>query len=1492
VPARRLYSSHPSLATTRRGDRVVSLSVEILELRYFLSVSPINFGVVYLEQDDGIDAQGDTFEVTFNGGAAATELTRLEINTDQAITGLGVGDVFFDLAPNGLGAEEARAWELATATGDLVVTQHRVVDGGMLLELEFQQFQSGDKLTFIIDVDEVEDYAAEETDQTVINEGIDPITSGVEFQGSMIAATFAAPHYHPVTGSARFFNRYDERLAGTGLDLAPDNVGDKRDLTAAAIGQAQQIPLPVTIAGSVFEDRDGDSQRELHEPGIADVELALFRAQDEGSYEFTGHTTRTDLQGHYRFDAALDLLPGWYQIRESQPTGYFSVGAIVGTIDGRVSGVWQPEQPDILSELSLLEGGAAAIDYDFAEALPASLRGSVHFSTAEGDCFDSRFTHEPIVGATILLQDAAGKAVAETVSDADGKYAFTGLRPGKYTVREVTPQGLFEGGSQAGQVAGEMRGVVGPNGDITRVVLQSGDSGTDYDFCDLAPAELSGYVYHDRNDNGERTSGEEGIPGVTLALLDPQGQVVQTELTAADGSYHFTGLPAGTYRISQSQPKGWLDGRDSAGRVDGRPVGIATGDDAIAAVDLGWGSAGVDYNFGELLEVAVQGRVHLASPDGDCFGPLSEVAAPVAGATLYLLDAQRNVVGETVTDENGEYAFRHLRPGIYAVREATPPELFDGGARAGDVLGDTRGTVDESGDIIGIELRSGEQGRRYDFCELPPSRLSGYVYHDANNNGLRGASEAPIPKSLVILYDADGKELATAETDARGRYLFSGLRAGRYALHERQPAGFLDGLDTPGYVGGRPAGRAENPGDRIGDVDLLWGEEGIEFDFGELLPGSVRGFVRSSPEENCYQDQAAEPLANVMLELLNEQGDVVAQTRTDPSGEYRFGNLAPGRYAIREEQPVTVFQGSEQPGSGGGVASEPNLIAEIEIRSGQDLHDYAFCEIPPSQISGFVFRDGDLILLRPGEQLPEDLSTIRDGTMTRDDLPIAGVVLELRDGLSGLPVDPARLLPAAYPDGPPRSVTDETGAYRFDGLLRGNYAVYEIHPAGYQDGIDTPGTANGIPVNPQAPQQWTPEVKAFVAQLSVPPNNDAILRIGVEAGTHARFNNFSEVQTLVRPIPTPRLPPIAELPEPPRPMLPTAGPEIRPLIQSRSLPLTFSYSIPRFDVVNGEIQAHTWHLSVIDGGQPRSPAVATALVSTTHGSIGQGYDWHQQTLDNGTWVIPRTRQGESVEFYFGDQHAVPIAGDFNGDGTSEVGLFRDGEWFIDLNGNGQWDEGDLWAKLGHRGDLPVTGDWDGDGKDDIGIFGRAWPGDPKALAREPGLPDLDNRTRGEAKNVPPDPQDASLGRRSLKRTAHGNVRSDVIDHVLYYGTGGDHGVSGDWNGDGIDTIGIFRDGSWRLDVDGNGEASDIDQAFEFGQAGDMPIVGDFNGDGIDEVGVARDGQVILDSNRNRRFDAGDRIIPRGPDGSLPVVGDFDGDGIDEIVFYYPNSKHR
>ena len=76
-----------------------------------------------------------------------------------------------------------------------------------------------------------------------------------------------------------------------------------------------------------------------------------------------------------------------------------------------------------------------------------------------------------------------------------------------------------------------------------------------------------------------------------------------------------------------------------------------------------------------------------------------------------------------------------------------------------------------------------------------PAVVSGAVYVDANNNGLRDGGEAGIPGVTVKLVPVCGCARTTT-TDANGDYAFTDVGAGEYELIECQPAGYCDGLDA------------------------------------------------------------------------------------------------------------------------------------------------------------------------------------------------------------------------------------------------------------------------------------------------------------------------------------------------------------------------------------------------------------------------------------------------------------------------------------------------------------------------------------------------------------------------------------------------------------------------------------------------------------------------------------------------------------------------
>lgn len=99
-------------------------------------------------------------------------------------------------------------------------------------------------------------------------------------------------------------------------------------------------------------------------------------------------------------------------------------------------------------------------------------------------------------------------------------------------------------------------------------------------------------------------------------------------------------------------------------------------------------------------------------------------------------------------------------------------------------------------------------------------------------------------------------------------------------------------------------------------------------------------------------------------------------------------------------------------------------------------------------------------------------------------------------------------------------------------------------------------------------------------------------------------------------------------------------------------------------------------------------------------------------------------------------------------------------------------------------------------------------------------------------------------------------------------------VFGDWNGDGVHTPGVFRNGIWYLrnSMDSGGP----DTMFAYGQAGDIPVVGDWAGRGHTGIGVVRGRRWMLKLRAERGHR--DFAFSFGEPGDIPVVGDWNGTG--------------
>jgi hypothetical protein len=121
-------------------------------------------------------------------------------------------------------------------------------------------------------------------------------------------------------------------------------------------------------------------------------------------------------------------------------------------------------------------------------------------------------------------------------------------------------------------------------------------------------------------------------------------------------------------------------------------------------------------------------------------------------------------------------------------------------------------------------------------------------------------------------------------------------------------------------------------------------------------------------------------------------------------------------------------------------------------------------------------------------------------------------------------------------------------------------------------------------------------------------------------------------------------------------------------------------------------------------------------------------------------------------------------------------------------------------------------------------------------------------------------------------------------------------MSGDFDGDGCDTVSIYRPAEARIYVinalgsnDGGLGAADFD--YIFGNPGDKPFTGDFDGDGVDTLGLHRESTGFVYFRQSHTQGVADAEFFFGDPGDRLVAGDWGIiDGVDTPAIFRPVSS--
>ena len=253
------------------------------------------------------------------------------------------------------------------------------------------------------------------------------------------------------------------------------------------------------------------------------------------------------------------------------------------------------------------DGGTATATVTVTVLNLPDLSGVVFDDLDNDGLFETLDGEAGIGGVTMRLvgTDDLG-SVNRTVLTDDGLYVFDDLRPGSYTLsQDAQPAGLLDGKETAGALGGTVNNLVDSNA-IDNIFAQLDNPDADeYNFGEIRPSRIQGLAWEDFNDDGEVNFAERAIEAVAVRLTgtDDRGAAVEEVMaTDSQGLFEFVDLRpsnAGGYTLTETQPAGYVDGKESLGTVGGVSTGTAA-DNVFSGIAFSEpGSDAINYNFGE-----------------------------------------------------------------------------------------------------------------------------------------------------------------------------------------------------------------------------------------------------------------------------------------------------------------------------------------------------------------------------------------------------------------------------------------------------------------------------------------------------------------------------------------------------------------------------------------------------------------------------------------------------------------------------------------------------------------------------------------------------------------------------------------------------------------------------------------------------------------------------------------------------------------------------
>jgi uncharacterized repeat protein (TIGR01451 family) len=368
------------------------------------------------------------------------------------------------------------------------------------------------------------------------------------------------------------------------------------------------------------------------------------------------------------------------------------------------------------------------------------------------------------------------------------------------------------------------------------------------------PGSISGTKFHDLNANEVRDAAEPGLAGWTITL---SGQSTGTQVTAADGTYSFTGLVDGTYRVAETVQTGW---------IQSFPVTLTY------TVDITNGAAKTGRDFGNYRNGAICGGKYRDADANFSLSATEKAQGPLQDWTVTLHDSEGVQIATAQTAADGTYCFPDLKPGSYEVREASRTNWVFSAPQSGS---------------IGVTITSGQTVLDQDFANYATGFIEIFKFTDLNANGIDEAFDlaaAGVGFQVTSQFGSIPAIGVSAVTDNAGIARIGPIPTGSWRVTEVVPLDLFGGVSTnnvPGTV-------VVTEG---GTVSLV---------VGNYFNGTISGKKWQDVDRNQIQNGQEPGLAGWTIELF-QGGTSQGTATTDADGNYIFEGVKPGDYVVGEQ---------------------------------------------------------------------------------------------------------------------------------------------------------------------------------------------------------------------------------------------------------------------------------------------------------------------------------------------------------------------------------------------------------------------------------------------------------------------------------------------------------------------------------------------------------------------------------------------------------------